>query len=74
MGSGLPLFHPKGGVIKRVMEDYVRTRHIEEGFLYVGTPHIAKEELFYTSGICRTTPTSCSRRWTTTVRPTASRR
>ncbi|BEH00846.1 threonine--tRNA ligase [Brooklawnia propionicigenes] len=50
VGSGLPLFHPKGGVIKRVMEDYVRTRHIDEGFLYVGTPHIAKEELFYTSG------------------------
>ncbi|AQP49221.1 threonine--tRNA ligase [Tessaracoccus aquimaris] len=50
VGSGLPLFHPKGGVIKRVMEDYVRARHIEEGFDYVGTPHIAKEELFYTSG------------------------
>ncbi|PZR53923.1 threonine--tRNA ligase [Xylanimonas oleitrophica] len=50
VGSGLPLFHPKGGVIKRVMEDYVRQRHIEEGFSYVGTPHISKEELFYTSG------------------------
>ena len=50
VGSGLPLFHPKGGVIKRAMEDYVRTRHIEEGFDYVGTPHIAKEDLFYTSG------------------------
>ena len=50
VGSGLPLFHPIGGVIKRGMEDYVRTRHIDEGFLYVGTPHIAKEELFYTSG------------------------
>ncbi len=50
VGSGLPLFHPKGGVIKRAMEDYVRARHIEEGFDYVGTPHIAKEELFYTSG------------------------
>ncbi len=50
IGSGLPLFHPKGGVIKREMEDYVRRRHIEEGFLYVGTPHIAKEYLFYTSG------------------------
>ena len=50
IGSGLPLFHPKGGVIKREMEDYVRRRHIEEGFLYVGTPHIAKEDLFYTSG------------------------
>ncbi|WP_425953508.1 threonine--tRNA ligase [Xylanimonas sp. McL0601] len=50
VGSGLPLFHPKGGVIKRVMEDYVRQRHIEEGFSYVGTPHITKEGLFYTSG------------------------
>lgn len=50
IGSGLPVFHPKGGVIKRVMEDYVRQRHIEEGFEYVGTPHIAKEGLFYTSG------------------------
>ncbi|SHJ59163.1 threonyl-tRNA synthetase [Tessaracoccus bendigoensis DSM 12906] len=50
VGSGLPLIHPKGGVLKREMEDYVRTRHIEEGFDYVGTPHIAKEELFYTSG------------------------
>jgi threonyl-tRNA synthetase len=37
-------------VIKREMEDYVRQRHIEEGFDYVGTPHVAKEELFYTSG------------------------
>jgi threonyl-tRNA synthetase len=50
VGPGLPLFHPKGGVIKRVMEDYVRQRHIEEGFLYVGTPHITKEGLFHTSG------------------------
>ncbi|MFC0005366.1 threonine--tRNA ligase [Micromonospora siamensis] len=50
IGSGLPVFHPKGGVIKREMEDYVRTRHIEEGFQYVGTPHISKEGLFHTSG------------------------
>lgn len=50
VGSGLPLFHPKGGVVKREMEDYVRARHIAEGFDYVGTPHIAKEGLFYTSG------------------------
>src|SRR4051794_26581036 len=50
IGSGLPVFHPKGGVIKREMEDYVRRRHIEEGFDYVGTPHIAKEGLFHTSG------------------------
>jgi threonyl-tRNA synthetase len=50
IGSGLVVFHPKGGVIKREMEDYVRLRHIEEGFLYVGTPHITKAQLFETSG------------------------
>jgi threonyl-tRNA synthetase len=50
IGSGLAVFHPKGGVLKRVMEDYVRQRHIEEGFQYVGTPHITKEGLFHTSG------------------------
>jgi threonyl-tRNA synthetase len=50
LGSGLPVFHPKGGVIKREMEDYVRRRHIEEGFEYVGTPHITKDGLFHTSG------------------------
>jgi threonyl-tRNA synthetase len=50
LGSGLAVFHPKGGVLKRVMEDYVRQRHIEEGFQYVGTPHITKQGLFETSG------------------------
>ncbi|MFN2319323.1 MAG: threonine--tRNA ligase [Dermatophilaceae bacterium] len=50
LGSGLPVFHPKGGVIKREMEDYARKRHLDEGFLYVGTPHISKEGLFHTSG------------------------
>ncbi len=50
LGAGLPVFHPKGGVIKREMEDYVRQQHIDYGFDYVGTPHIAREQLFYTSG------------------------
>ena len=50
LGSGLPVFHPKGGVLKREMEDYARKRHIDEGFHYVGTPHITKEGLFHTSG------------------------
>ena len=50
LGPGLPVFHPLGGVIKRVMEDYVRQAHIEAGFSYVGTPHIAREQLFHTSG------------------------
>ena len=50
IGPGLPVFHPKGGVLKRVMEDYVREAHIANGFQYVGTPHISKAELFHTSG------------------------
>jgi len=50
LGPGLPVFHPKGGIIKRVMEDYVRQAHIDAGFQYVGTPHIAREGLYYTSG------------------------
>jgi threonyl-tRNA synthetase len=50
IGSGLAVFHPKGGVIKREMEDYVRSRHIDEGFDYVGTPHITKAHVFELSG------------------------
>ena len=50
LGSGLPVFHPKGGLIKKEMEDYVRDRHVAEGFQYVGTPHISKDGLFHTSG------------------------
>jgi threonyl-tRNA synthetase len=50
LGPGLVVFHPKGGVIRRVMEDYVRQRHIEEGFSYVSSPTISKEGLFHTSG------------------------
>ena len=48
--TDLVVFHPKGGVIRRVMEDYVRQRHIEEGFSYVSSPHISKDGLFHTSG------------------------
>ena len=50
IGSGLPLLHPKGGQIRRAMEEYVAKRHREEGFQFVYTPHITKEDLFYTSG------------------------
>ncbi|MEZ0089797.1 threonine--tRNA ligase [Streptacidiphilus sp. EB129] len=50
IGSGLPVFHPKGGTIRRVMEDYSRKRHEEEGYSFVNTPHITKEELYQTSG------------------------
>ncbi|MDT4905731.1 MAG: threonyl-tRNA synthetase [Pseudonocardiales bacterium] len=50
LGSGLPVFHPKGGILRRELEDYVRQRHIDEGFDFVSTPHISKADLFYTSG------------------------
>src|SRR5215471_9193655 len=50
IGSGLPVFHPKGGTIRRVMEDYSRRRHLEAGYEFVNTPHITKSNLFETSG------------------------
>jgi threonyl-tRNA synthetase len=50
IGSGLPVFHPKGGTIRRVMEDYSRRRHEEAGYEFVNTPHITKSTLFETSG------------------------
>jgi threonyl-tRNA synthetase len=50
IGSGLAVFHPKGGLIRRLMEDYSRRRHDEAGYDFVTSPHISKEELFQTSG------------------------
>ena len=50
IGSGLPVFHPRGGTLRRVMEDYSRLRHEEAGYEFVNTPHITKGALFETSG------------------------
>ena len=50
IGSGLPVFHPKGGVLRKAMEDYSRARHEQAGYQFVYTPHITKAELFETSG------------------------
>ncbi|MFD0854592.1 aminoacyl--tRNA ligase-related protein, partial [Actinomadura adrarensis] len=50
LGSGLPVFHPKGGVVRRVMEDYSRRRHEEAGYEFVNTPHITKGTLYEVSG------------------------
>ncbi|GAA0590287.1 threonine--tRNA ligase [Actinomadura livida] len=50
IGSGLAVFHPKGGVVRRVMEDYSRRRHEEGGYEFVNTPHITKGDLFEVSG------------------------
>jgi threonyl-tRNA synthetase len=50
IGSGLAVFHPKGGLVRRLMEDYSRRRHEEAGYEFVYTPHITKSELFEISG------------------------
>jgi threonyl-tRNA synthetase len=50
LGSGLPVFHPKGGIIRKELEDYSRRKHAEAGYQFVNTPHITKEHLYITSG------------------------
>jgi threonyl-tRNA synthetase len=49
IGSGLSVWHPKGGVVRQEMEQHARRRHVEAGYTYVYTPHIAKEDLFLQS-------------------------
>jgi threonyl-tRNA synthetase len=50
IGSGLAVFHPKGGLVRKLMEDYSRQRHEQAGYDFVNSPHISKEDLFQTSG------------------------
>jgi threonyl-tRNA synthetase len=50
IGSGLAVFHPKGSIVRRVMEEWSRRRHEEAGYLFVNSPHLSKEGLFQTSG------------------------
>ncbi|GAC82884.1 threonine--tRNA ligase [Gordonia paraffinivorans NBRC 108238] len=50
LGSGLPVFHPKGGIIRKEMEDYSRARHVAAGYEFVNTPHITKGHLYEVSG------------------------
>ncbi|HEY5844731.1 MAG TPA: threonine--tRNA ligase [Mycobacterium sp.] len=50
LGSGLPVFHPKGGILRKELEDYSRRKHVEAGYQFVNTPHITKEQLYVTSG------------------------
>ncbi|WP_375483563.1 threonine--tRNA ligase [uncultured Mycobacterium sp.] len=50
IGSGLVVFHPKGGIVRRELEEYSRRKHIEAGYEFVNTPHITKAQLFRTSG------------------------
>jgi threonyl-tRNA synthetase len=50
IGSGLAVFHPKGGIVRAELEDYSRRKHLEAGYQFVNTPHITKEQLYVTSG------------------------
>jgi threonyl-tRNA synthetase len=50
LGSGLAVFHPKGGILRKVMEDYSRSKHIAAGYEFVNTPHITKSTLYEVSG------------------------
>jgi threonyl-tRNA synthetase len=50
IGSGLPVFHPNGGLVRSLMEEYSRKRHAEGGYAFVNSPHITKEDLFKVSG------------------------
>ncbi|HJV08421.1 MAG TPA: threonine--tRNA ligase, partial [Acidimicrobiales bacterium] len=50
IGGGLPVFHPKGGLIRKLMEDYARAEHEAAGYSFVWTPHLSKSTLFEISG------------------------
>src|SRR6478752_4023299 len=50
LGGGLAVWHPKGAIVRKLMEDYSRERHIQGGYEFVFTPHLTKAQLFETSG------------------------
>jgi threonyl-tRNA synthetase len=50
LGSGLAVFHPKGGILRKALEDYSRAKHVEAGYDFVNTPHITKAHLYEISG------------------------
>ena len=67
LGSGLAVFHPKGGLVRKVMEDYSRARHDRGRATPSSTrPHITRSDLFETSGTCSGSPRACSLRWSST--------
>ena len=75
LGGGLAVWHPKGAIVRKLMEDYSRERHANGGYQFVYTPHLANANLFETSRPPRLgTRTACTRRWRwTTARTTRSR-
>ena len=70
-GAGLIFWHPKGGLIRKTMEDWMRDECIRRGYQMVFTPHIMRRELWKIIGPRRrTTPKTCTRRWSSTTRST----
>ena len=72
IGSGLAVFHPKGGMVRKILEDYSRRRHEEAGYEFVNTPHITKSELFEISGHLSWFGETSSRPWSSRAPSTTS--
>ncbi len=73
IGSGLAVFHPKGGIVRRLMEDYSRQRHEQAGYEFVYSPaHHQVAALRDAAGTSTGTPTACTRRWSSTGAPTTT--
>ena len=68
LGGGLILWHPKGGRIRAVIEDYWRERHWDGGYEILYTPHIGREASGRHPGTSASTRTACTRRWRSTGR------
>lgn len=74
IGSGLAVFHPKGGIVRREMENYSRERHEAAGYSFVNTPHITKAACSRPPATCSGMRTACSRPWRSRARTTTSSR
>ncbi len=73
IGSGLAVFHPKGALVRRIMEEYSRQRHEASGYSFVNSPHISKEGCSRRRVTSTGSPTACSRRCTSTRAGRAAR-
>ena len=71
LGGGLAVWHPKGAIVRKLMEDYSRRRHEHGGYEFVYTPHLANEPAVRDESATSTsTRTACTRRWRWTTAPT----
>ena len=73
-GPGLIFFHPKGGIVRKLIEDWMRDQYLKRGYSLVYTPHVMRADLWRTSGHLQITPRICSPRWNWTMRNTGSSR